>query len=304
MRVFVTGASGHIGSALLPELRAAGHQVVGLARSDQAAAQLIAAGAEVHLGDLEDLEGLRKAAAAADGVVHLAYRHDVAFSGRPDGMAVAAADDLRAIHAMGEALAGSGRPLITTSGTLMLYFAGLRRTGTEEDGLEQGPRVDSENATVALAQHGVRSSVVRLPPTVHSPLDRHGFIPSLIAMARKNGFAAYVGDGANLWPAVHTLDAAQLYRLALESAPAGARLHAVAEQGVPFRAIAEAIGRRLGLPARSVTPEEAARHLGFLATLAQADNPTSSARTRSLLRWEPRHLGLLDDIAEGQYFDS
>jgi nucleoside-diphosphate-sugar epimerase len=301
MRVFVTGASGHIGSALVPELRAAGHQVVGLARSDQAAALLTAAGAEVRRGDLDDLEGLRKGAAAADGVVHLAFKHDLLLSG---ALAVAAADDLRAIQAIGEALAGSGKPFVTTSGTLLLYLAGLRRTGTEEDAFEQGLRIASENATIALARRGVRSSVVRLPPTVHSSLDHHGFVPALIGMARKNGFAAYVGDGANVWPAVHTLDAARLYRLALESAPAGSRLHGVAEQGVPFRAIAEAIGKGLGLPVRSITPDEAPQRLGFLAAFAHGDNPTSSAHTRALLHWEPKYPALLADIAAGHYFKS
>ena len=176
----------------------------------------------------------------------------------------AAAHDLRATHAIGEALAGSSKPFVSTSGTALLGFAALVRTGTEKDALEGGPRIDSENAVVALARRGVRSSVVRLAPTVHSALDRHGFVPSLVAMARKNGFAAYVGDGANRWPALHTLDCASLYRLALEKAPAGARLHGVAEEGIPFRDIAEAIAR-LGLPAKSIPAEDAGRRLGFLA---------------------------------------
>jgi len=304
MRVLVTGASGHIGSALVRELLAAGHHVVGIARSDRSAAALTAVGAEVQRGDLDDLDGLREAAKATDGVAHLAYKHELALSGSPDGFAVAAAHDLRAIQAIGDALVGSGKPFVSTSGTALLAFAGLNRAATEQDTLQGGPRIDSENITIALAQRGVRSSVVRLAPTVHSSLDRHGFVPSLVAMARKNGFSAYIRDGANLWPAVHTLDAAHLYRRALESAPAGSRLHGAAEEGVPFRAIAEAIGRGLGLPAKSVIAEEAAQHLGFLAMFAQVNNPTSSAHTRALLHWHPTRPGLLADLAERHYFEA
>lgn len=302
MRVFVTGASGHIGSALVPELLGAGHHVIGLARSDRSAARLAAAGAEVCRGDLDHLDVLCGAAAAADGVIHLAYKHELSLSGAPDGYAKAAADDLRVTQAIGEALAGSGKPFVSTSGTALLAFGRLDRTGTEEDTLPGGPRIDAENAVIALAARGVRSSVVRLPPTVHSSLDKGGFIPLLITAARKNGFAVYVGEGSNRWPAVHTLDAARLYRLALESAPAGSRLHGVADEGVAFRAIAEAIGRGLGLPAKSVAAEEAALHLGPLGSFAQVDNPTSSARTRGLLRWDPAHAGLLADLAERHYF--
>jgi len=304
MRVFVTGASGHIGSALVPELLAAGHTVVGLARSDAAAAKLTAAGAEVRRGDLDDLEGLREAAQAADGVVHLAFKHDLAFSGAPGGYVTASEHDLRAVQAIGAALAGSNKPFVNTSGTALLVFAGLARTGTEQDAIEAGPRVVSENTAIALAQRAVRSSVVRLAPTVHSSLDHTGFIPTLIGMARRNGFSAYVGEGANVWPAVHTLDAARLYRLALESAPAGTRLHGAAEAGVPFRAIAEAIGKQLGLPSKSISVEEAEQVLGPLAMFAQVHNPVSSAHTRALLRWEPTHATLLVDIAAGHYFAS
>jgi nucleoside-diphosphate-sugar epimerase len=300
MRVFVTGASGHIGSALIPELLAAGHQVVGLARSDSSAAALATAGATVRRGDLDDLAGLRDAAAAADGVIHLAFKHDVAFSG---DFAGAAAADLRAVDAIGGALEGSDKPFVGTSGTLLLAMAARGRVGTEQDIVEGGPRIDSENAVIAMAKRGVRSSVIRLAPTVHSPLDHHGFVPTLIALARKNGRAAYVGDGANRWPAVHTLDAARLYRLALEVAPAGSRLHGVADEGVPFRALAEAIGRGLGLPAVSITSDDAAQSLGFLAAFAQLDNPTSNARTRTLLGWQPTHPGLLADLAERHYFE-
>jgi nucleoside-diphosphate-sugar epimerase len=300
MRVFVTGASGHIGSAVVPELLGAGHEVVGLARSDASAAALAAAGAMVRRGDLGDLSGLQDAAAAADGVIHLAFKHDAVYAGDYAGAATA---DLRAVEAMGVALEGSRKPFVITSGTLLLAMAAPGRVGTEQDGLDHGPRVDSENAAVALAKRGVRSSVIRLAPTVHSALDRHGFVPTLIAMARKNGFAAYAGDGSNRWPAVHTLDAARLYRLALEAAPAGSRLHGVADQGVPFREIAEAIGRGLGLPAVSITAEDAAQRLGFLAAFVQLDNPTSSTQTQTLLDWRATHPGLLGDLAESHYFE-
>ena len=299
MRVFITGGSGHIGSAVTRDLLTAGHHVVALARSDASAAALAATGATVRRGDLDDLAGLREAAAAADGVIHLAFKHDVAFTG---DFAGAAAADLRAVESMGAALEGSNKSFVNTSGTMLLTTTGPGRVGTEDDRADHGPRVDSENATVALAARGVRSSVVRLAPTVHSTLDRHGFVPTLIGMARKNGFAAYVSEGLNRWPAVHTLDAARLYRLALEKAPAGSRLHGAAEAGVPFREIAEAIGRGLGIPAVSITADDAPKLLGFLAMFAQRDNPTSSARTQAMLGWHPTHPTLLADIAAGHYF--
>jgi nucleoside-diphosphate-sugar epimerase len=302
MRVFVTGASGHLGSALIPELLENGHQVTGLARSDQSAAVLAAAGAEAFRGDLDDLDGLRAAAAAADGVVHLAFKHEAMMSG---DYLIAIADDLKAIEAMAAGLEGSGKPFVGTGGTLMLAFSGITgRAGTEDDVLTGGPRVDAENTVTGLAQRGVRSSLVRLSPLVHSSLDHHGFAHALIGIARGTGVSGYVGDGANRWPAVHTLDAARLYRLALESAPAGSRLHGVADEGVPFKDIAEVIGRRLDLPVKRIDEQDVAEHFSFLANFVGLDNWTSNARTRQLLGWEPAHAGLLDDLAHGHYFDA
>lgn len=302
MRVFVTGASGHIGSALVPELLGSGHEVVGLARSDRSAAALTAAGAAVHRGSVEDLDSLREAATAADGVVHLAFDHQAA-----DWREAAAANQ-RAIEAIGAALEGTGKPFVITSGTLILLAAGLPagRTGTEEDAVDPNSlqaRAASETTAGRLAQRGVRSSVVRLAPTVHSALDHHGFIPTLIRIARATGASAYVDDGANRWPAVNTLDAANLFRLALEKGPAGSRWHGAAEEGVPFRSIAETIGRHLGLPTTSIPRAQAESHFGFLAMAVPADNPTSSARTRELLGWNPVHPGLLEDLEQGHYFE-
>jgi nucleoside-diphosphate-sugar epimerase len=273
MQIFVTGASGHIGSAVIPELLGAGHQVVGLARSDAAASVVTALGAEAQRGSLDDFGGLRDAVLASDGVIHLAFKHEDMRSGN---FQAAVDADLRAIETMGDALIGSGKPFVGTSGTLMLTFGGKQGVGTEADTFESGPRIDAENAVVALATRGVRSSVVRLPPTVHSSLDHHGYIPTLISIARDKGVAGYVGDGSNRWPAGHTLDAARLYRLALEGAPAGSRLHAVGDEGVAFREIATTIGRHLDVPVRSIAPEDAVEHFGFLALLVSLDNPTSS----------------------------
>ena len=303
MRVFVTGASGHIGFPVVRDLLAAGHKVVGLARSEASAEKISSAGAEVRRSTLDDLDGLREAAKNADGVIHLAFKHDLALVSGDFMGAVTA--DLRAVEAIGEALAGSGKPFVNTSGTMLLAHSVRGRAGTEDDEGQEGgnPRVASEKLSLAFAKRGVRTSTMRLAPTVHSSLDHHGFIPMLIAAARKNGFSAYVGDGVARWPAVHTLDAARLYRLALEAAPAGSHVHAAAEEGVPFRSIAEAIGRRLSVPAKSVPAEKAGDALGgFIGMIAQLDNPTSSARTRELLGWKPTHADLLADIAEGHYF--
>jgi nucleoside-diphosphate-sugar epimerase len=301
MKIFVTGASGHIGSAVIPELLGAGHQVVGLARTDAAAARVEALGAEVARGSLDDLDSLRKATDASDGVIHLAFKHDEMNAGN---MQESLDADLRAIEAIGEVLAGTGKAMVGTSGTLPLAFGGLDREGTEEDTFPAGPRIDAENAVIALADRGVRSSVLRLPPLVHSSLDPHGFGPALIGFARAKGKAGYVGDGANRWPAVHTLDAARLYRLAVEGAPTGTRLHAVADTGVPFRQIAEAIGRGLDLPAESIPTEEIADYFSYLAFFVGFDNPTSSALTQELLDWHPTHPGLIEDLDEGHYFAS
>ena len=299
MRVFVTGASGHIGSAVLPELLNAGHEVVGYARSDAAAATVEATGAEVLHGSLDDLDTIRAATEASDGVIHLAFRHDAMRSGDFEG---AAETDSRAINTMIEALAGTDKSLVISSGTLMISFLGLDRIGVESDVLPGGPRIDAENAVIASAERGVRSSVVRLTPTVHSSLDHHGFVPALVAIARERGFAAYVGEGTNRWPAVHTLDAAHLYRLAVEAAPAGTRLHAVGDEGVPFREIAEAIGRNLNVPVKSIPGEEADDYFTYLSLFVQLDNPTSSAATQQLMDWKPVHAGLIADLDEGHYF--
>ncbi len=301
MRVFVTGASGHIGSALVPELLGHGHQVVGLARSDRSAAALEAAGAEAWRGDLDDLDGLHAAATAADGVVHLAFKHEAMATGDYLG---AIADDLKAIEAMGAALEGTGKPFVGTGGTMMLALGGIKgRPGTEQDAVTGGPRVDAENTVTGFAERGIRSSIIRLSPIVHSSLDHHGFTHQLIGIARAKGVSGYVADGANRWPAVHTLDAARLYLLALESAPAGSRLHGVADEGVPFRDIAAVIGSRLGLPVESVEPQDAGEHFGFLGMLVGLDNPTSNAFTRELLGWEPAREGLIEDLTHGHYFD-
>jgi nucleoside-diphosphate-sugar epimerase len=301
MRIFVTGASGHIGSALVPELLDAGHQVLGLSRSDASGDKLTAAGAEVVRGSLDDLDVLAKAAGESDGVIHLAFKHDLVYGGDMEGAAVA---DSKAIKAMGAALEGSNKPFVGIGGTLMLAMMGINdRPGTETDIAPEGiPVASRENDVIAFADKGVRASVVRFAPVVHSELDKEGFVPALIGFAKQKGSAAYIGDGTNRWPAVNTHDGATLLRLAIESAPAGTRLHGVAERGIAFKEIAETIARNLRLPATSVTPEEAPAYLNFLANFAAADNLVSNDLTRERFGWEPQGIGLIEDLNEGHYF--
>lgn len=298
MRVFVTGANGFVGSAVIRALIGAGHQVLGLARSDTAAQAVAAAGAEVHRGDVQDVDSLHRGATTADGVIHTAFIHDFAGDYK-----AACETDRRAIETLGAALAGSRRPLIITSGTGLIATGQLAvETDAAPSGPDAFPRVASERAAEAVAARGVRVAVMRLPPSVHGEGD-HGFVPLLIDLARKKGAAAYVGDGANRWPAVHRVDAARLYRLVLESefAP-GTRIHAVAEQGVPFRSIAEVIGRRLGVPVVSKSRAEAAEHFGWFAHFAALDAPASSQRTREQLGWRPELAGLIADVDQPAYF--
>jgi nucleoside-diphosphate-sugar epimerase len=298
MRVFITGGSGFIGSAVVQQLIGAGHDVVGLARADSSAQSLAVAGAEVHRGDLDDLDSLRAGAEASDGVIHLAYIHD--FSKFEDNARV----DQRAIEAIGEVLAGSDRPFVIASGVLMVVPNG--QTATETDPGEAsgvaGGRRRNEHLLLSLADRRVRSASLRLPPTVHGEGD-HGFMSMIIATAREKGVSAYVGDGSNRWPAVHRLDAASLFRLALEQAPAGTILHGVAEEGVAVRDIAEVIGRQLDVPVVSVAAEQASEHFGFLGAFIGADSPASSALTRARLGWEPAQQGLIADLDEGHYFE-
>ena len=304
MRIFVTGASGWIGSAVVPELIGAGHQVTGLARSDSSADALSAAGVEVYRGSVDDLDALRSAAMGADGVVHLAFKHDLAFSGDFDG---AIAADRADIETIGDALAGTDRPFVIASGTTGVL---PNEVATEQDGLAVdatatggGPAGRQANAALvlSLASRGVRSCVLRLPPTVHGDGD-NGFIPTAIGIARDKGVSGYVGDGANRWPAVHRADAAALFRLAVEGAPAGSVLHAVDDEGVPVRDIAQVIGRHLDVPTASIPPEDAGAHFGWLAAFLGADTPASSVATRALLGWHPTPPGLLADLDAGHYF--
>jgi nucleoside-diphosphate-sugar epimerase len=306
MRVFVTGASGWIGSAVVPELIAAGHQVVGLARSDASASAVQQAGAEVRRGSLDDLDVLRDAAEASDGVIHLAFKHDVAFA---EGRFEDAADaDRRAVEVFGDVLAGTDRPFVLASGLVGLMPG---RVVTERDGLVHDPsleipagpatRLATAQLVLSYASRGIRSSIVRLPPTVHGDGDQ-GFIASIVGVAREEGVSGSIGDGANRWPAGHVLDAAHLFRLALEKAPAGSALHGSAEEGVPIRAVAEVIGRHLGQEAVSVAPKDAAGHFGWLAPFIGTDSPASSALTRELVGWRPTQPGLIDDLEKGHYF--
>jgi nucleoside-diphosphate-sugar epimerase len=294
MKIFVTGATGFIGSAVVRELIAANHQVLGLARSDANAKSLAAAGAEVHPGSLEDLESLRAGAAASDGVIHTAFIHDFA------NYAASAERDQRAIEALGSALASSDRPLIVTSGTLLLERQGP--LATEQDGTSPAFPRKSEDAARTVASRGIRVSVLRLPPSVHGDGD-HGFVPALIKIAREKSVSAYVADGLNRWPAVHRLDAAVLYRLAIEKGSAGANYHGVADQGIPFRQIAEVIGRQLKVPVVSISREEAANHFTWMAHFVGVDSPASSALTRKQLGWQPKQIGLIPDIDRPNYFE-
>jgi nucleoside-diphosphate-sugar epimerase len=295
MRVFVTGATGFIGSAIVRELIDAGHNVLGLARSDSSAAALDTAGAKVLRGSLEDLDSLKKGATASDGVIHTAFIHD--FS----NFEANCETDRRAIEALGSALAGSDKRLIVTSGTGLITTPG--RLATEDDMPATSiPRVASEQAADTESRRGVHVSVVRLPPSVHGDGD-HGFVPRLIEIAREKRVSAYVGDGLNRWPAVHRLDAAHLYRLALERGDDGARYHGIGDEGVPTREIAGIIGRRLNLPVIAKAPEEAAEHFGWIAHFFALDCPSSSAQTQQRLGWRPTQPGIIVDLDEGRYFE-
>ena len=296
MRVFVTGATGWVGSTIVTDLIANGHQVLGLTRSDTGAKTLTAAGAKVHRGSLADLDSLKSGADQSDGVIHTAFNHD--FSTFVENCA----EDRRAIEAIGAVLEGSDRPLLVTSGVALLAPG---RTATEEDvppfNSPTYPR-KSEAAVAALVERGVRAATVRLAPSVHGHGD-HGFVPILIGIAREKGVSAYIGEGRNRWPAVHRLDSAQLFRLALENAPAGSTLHAVADEGVQIRDIAGVIARHLDVPVASVAPEDAPQHFTWLAGFLAIDSPASSTLTRELLGWHPAQPGLLEDLDKGHYFD-
>ena len=323
MKVFVTGATGFIGSAVTEELMRAGHSVTALARSEAAAKALSAKGIQPFPGNITDMESLRSAAAAADGVIHLAFMHSpsqipfwqrmgVFFGGLPTGivgrfMKVAAEADRRAIDTFGAALGSSGRPLVTTFGTMGLSHVGFRagKPATEED--EPDPlssgfaRAKTEENVEALASLGVRATIIRLAPVVHGDGDT-GLVPQLIGIARKKGHSGYIGDGQNRWPAVHRRDAARLFRLALEKGVAGTRYHAVAEEEIPFRSIAEAIGRGLNIPVGSITAKEAAKQFSYFGAFAATDNPSSSNLTRNQLGWEPTEPGMLADLNGPGYF--
>lgn len=294
MRVFVTGATGFIGSAVVRELLDAGHQVLGLARSDTGAAALAAAGAQVHRGSLEDLDSLRSGAADADGVIHTAFIHDFG------NFAASSAVDRQAIETLGEVLDGSDRPFVVTSGTGMIAPGRLVSEVDAAPDPSDFPRV-SEHVALPLAERGVRVSVVRLPASVHGEGD-HGFVPRLIEIARDKGVSGYPGDGSNRWPAVHRLDAANLYRLAIEKAPAGVRLHGIGEEGIPVREIAEVIGRHLSLPVTAIAAEKVNDHFGWLGAFFAVDAPASGAWTRQEFGWNPVQAGLIADLDKGHYF--
>ncbi|WP_327010586.1 SDR family oxidoreductase [Dactylosporangium sp. NBC_01737] len=308
MRVFVTGGTGHSGSYIVPELIAAGHEVTGLARSDPAAAALSALGAKVRRGDLQDLDGLKEAAADSDGVIHVAHRQDLLVSGGIDAVAAA---EVPIMLAYGDALAGTGKPLVVAGS--IGSSGSLGRPATEEDpalpvGDEHKGTLHARNvvetAVVGLAERGVRSSVVRIANIAHSTTDRAGFLPTLIALAKEKGFVGYPADGANLWNAVHVRDAASVFRLAVEKGPAGRYWHAVGDGGIPFREIAEAIGSRLGLPVVSVPADVlmVPGYFGFLANIVTQSYPASNLITRRTLGWEPTQPSLLADLDNGHYF--
>jgi nucleoside-diphosphate-sugar epimerase len=308
MRVFVTGASGWIGSATVKELQGAGHHVVGLARSNASAAKLEAAGVEVLRGDLDDLDVLTSAASGSDGVIHLAFKHDLAFSG---GFQEAADADRLAVETIADALEGSNKPFVLASGLLGMSPGKLlsEKDGHGIDpaqaGVGGGPgtRYQTAEFVLSLSSRGIRSSIVRLPPTNHGDGD-NGFMATIVNIARDKGVSAYVGDGSNRWPAVHRLDSATLFRLAVESAPAGSTLHAVAEEGVPLRDVAAVIARHLHVLEVSITPEEAPGHFTWMAGFIGMDAPSSGSITQELLSWEPLHVGLLADLDEGHYFST
>ncbi|KAF7971156.1 hypothetical protein HWV62_21974 [Athelia sp. TMB] len=300
MRVFVTGATGWVGSAVIPELLAHGHTVLGLSRNEENAKKLAAAGVEAHPGSIDDVESLRLGAASCDGTIHLAFNHDFA------NFQASCATDRLLIQTIGDVYAGTNKPLVVSSGTLGLSSTAATAAATEDEvGAPEGMlalRQGSEVLAISLAERGVRSTVIRLSPTVHGPGDK-GFIASIVGIARKNGFSAYIGEGASRWPAVYRTDAARLYRLALEKGKAGTRYHATGDQEVSTKAIAEAIGKGLGVPVVSKSPEEAGALFGFLGFALARDNPTSSEKTRKELGWVPEGPGLIADIAEGHYFD-
>ncbi len=293
MKVFVTGASGFIGSAIVQELLSAGHQVIGLARSDDSAKTLTEKGIEVLRGNLEDLESLKKGAEKADGVIHTAFIHD--FS----NFAAAAATDKAAIEAMGSVLKGSNRPLLVTGGTAGLQ-PGNGNLITEDDAAPAQPRA-SESAAIALANSGINASAVRLPPSVHGVGDHHGFVPTLIKIAREKGVAAYVGEGNNRWPAVHCLDAARLFRLAIEKGAGGMRYNGIGDEGIFMHKIAEVIGQHLNVPVASKSLEEADAHFGWISRFSMIDAPSSNLKTKEFLGWEPIQTGLLEDVAENYF---
>ncbi len=306
MKVFVTGASGWIGRAVVPELLAANHQVLALARTEEVAAALHVAGAEVLPGSIDDLDALRAGALGTDGVIHLAFKHDLAFSGDFQGATRA---DRLAIETFGDALAGTDRPFVIASGLLGLTPG---HVATEEDGhgidlsaphevTSPSPRHVNAEITLGLASRGVRSSIMRLAPTVHGEGD-NGFMATIVAVARATGVSGYIGEGTNRWPAIHRSDAARLFRLALEDAPAATTLHATGEEGVAIRDIAEVIGRHLDVPVVSIAPEDANAHFTWLATFLALDSPASNARTRELLGWTPTHPGLLEDLDRDWYY--